>query len=112
MLMAILLSLLLCPHNLSGAEKDCTSCAVGLTCQDLCDCHSPAANHPVEASHSHEFHNNPSQGINLDVTPVYFICMTLSLDAPKGAFDARKTWPRISRQSFAVRHLSSIILRV
>ena len=110
--MAVLLGLLVFPHESFGAERDCPACAAGLECANLCDCSDHGAECSLDTLHSHEFRNDATQSSALDLAPVALICMILLPDSPQQGLDQLDPTIGFASRSFAIRHLDTIILRV
>lgn len=106
--MAMLLCLLVFPHESFGAERDCPACAAGLECPNLCDCSGHGAK---DASHSHEFRNDAAQNPVFDRAPVSQVCMILLPNDLPRVFGLLGSTIGFASRSFAVRHLDTIILR-
>ena len=112
LVLAVLLGLLMAPHELFGAEADCPACSVGLKCQDLCDCSGQEAPCSLEVFHQQGFRNDSTPNQSFTPAPLFFIHRTLGLEASQPAIKQPLLQALQGCTSFAVRHLDTIILRI
>ena len=110
--MAVLLGLLVFPHESFGAERDCSACAAGLECANLCDCSDHAANCSLDTLPSHEFRNDAAQSLAFNLAPLSLVCMILLPDSPQWELGLLNSTIGFASRSFVIRHLDTIILRV
>ena len=114
MLLTILFLSLNCPHLSLATDLHCNCCVIELERHDLCNCPATAVphEHTLHQTHAHEFWTDTSKTTLFNLILFNHTARVSWLHSEDDVRPIRFSLSDISRYSFAVRHLDTIILRV